>query len=438
MRPTLEHLPHEILGLPVFGVGWVLLIIAGVIGVGLWMGGSTRKATLQSLPLALIVAAVVVWLLPRLEETYVASDGTTTQGIPLRGYGLMLFIATITAVWLAQHRARQRGLDAEVVYSLATWVIATGLLGGRIFYVGQYWRDFQMDTRWATAREMLNFAQGGLVVYGALIGAAMGFLIFARRHQIPLLFLADMAAPSMVLGLAIGRLGCLLNGCCFGGLCVQPWAIEFPAPSPAYEHQLATGTIHGFQWRLNSDRELLVKAVVEGSAADRAGLRPGDVLTAINSRPVSEMPEQRNVRLLLSVSPADAKIPAIGLTVADGRHVTLEARMRPERSQPVHPTQIYSTINAGLVLLLLLFAEPFLPRTGQLTALMLTIYPTTRFLLEMIRRDEAAFGPTSMTISQNISVLLLLVAVAIWAYVSRLPQGVLIARRPSSPPTAPA
>ncbi len=75
-------------------------------------------------------------------------------------------------------------------------------------------------------------AKGGLVVYGAFFGAVAGVLLFVRKHRLPLLAVCDLVAPSMMLGLAIGRIGCLLNGCCFGAVCDHPWAMRFPAGSP--------------------------------------------------------------------------------------------------------------------------------------------------------------------------------------------------------------
>jgi phosphatidylglycerol:prolipoprotein diacylglycerol transferase len=96
----------------------------------------------------------------------------------------------------------------------------------------------------------------------------------------------------------------------------------------------------------------------------------------------------------------------------------------PERSRPVHPTQIYSAIDAGLLGWLLWSYFPFRRRDGQCIALLLTIHPITRFLLEVIRTDEPAVFGTGLSISQNISIVLLGCAAALWWYVSRQPAGV--------------
>jgi phosphatidylglycerol:prolipoprotein diacylglycerol transferase len=102
------------------------------------------------------------------------------------------------------------------------------------------------------------------------------------------------------------------------------------------------------------------------------------------------------------------------------------------RSRPVHPTQLYSLIDALLLCFLLLAYEPFKKHEGELTALLLTIHPLSRFLLEIIRVDEASVFNTGMSISQNISIAIFLGGIALWTY--------LFLRRPKQPswPAQPA
>ena len=91
------------------------------------------------------------------------------------------------------------------------------------------------------------------------------------------------------------------------------------------------------------------------------------------------------------------------------------------RSLAVHPTQLYSTIDALILCVLLLCYDRFRRRDGELTALMITVYPITRFLIERIRTDEAAIWGTGLHISQNISLGILAVAVCLWIYILRQP-----------------
>jgi phosphatidylglycerol:prolipoprotein diacylglycerol transferase len=92
-----------------------------------------------------------------------------------------------------------------------------------------------------------------------------------------------------------------------------------------------------------------------------------------------------------------------------------------QRSLAVHPTQLYSTINALVLLALLLAYEPFRRRDGELTALLFTLYPVTRFLLEQIRVDEPPLSTTGLSISQNISLLVLAAVACGWVWLLRQP-----------------
>ena len=98
------------------------------------------------------------------------------------------------------------------------------------------------------------------------------------------------------------------------------------------------------------------------------------------------------------------------------------ATLSPARSLPVHPTQLYSAIDAALIALVLLAWSPFRRHDGELVALMLTIYPIMRFMEESIRTDESPVFGTGMSISQNVSILILAAAVALWIFVLRGPK----------------
>ena len=111
-----------------------------------------------------------------------------------------------------------------------------GVVGARLFYVIEYWDEsFAGRSLRDTLLEIANIPEGGLVIYGGLIGAAVGFVIFVRKHRLPLLAMADLIAPSMAIGLAFGRIGCFLNGCCYGGQTDLPWHVTFPEFSSRYE-----------------------------------------------------------------------------------------------------------------------------------------------------------------------------------------------------------
>ena len=206
-------------------------------------------------------------------------------------------------------------------------------------------------------------------------------------------------------------------------MCDLPWAVTFPAGSPPYESQVARGVMYGLVISGDPKASPVVQAVVPHSEAEQAGVRPDDRLKSLGGFDV----ESINIRTagdahrMLSYMFSEQKDLIVGLT--DGRTLRLPAAAAPARSRPVHPTQLYSTIDAFLICLLLLAASPFCRRDGQVSALLLTVYPIARLLEESIRTDEAPIRGTGMTISQNVSVLLLLCAAGLWFYVWRQPPG---------------
>jgi phosphatidylglycerol:prolipoprotein diacylglycerol transferase len=124
----------------------------------------------------------------------------------------------------------------------------------------------------------------------------------------------------------------------------------------------------------------------------------------------------------------------IGIEAAGAETLVRWPVFRPlPRSEPVHPTQIYSAIN-GLVLCLFLLAyAPFRQRDGEIWAMFLTLYPITRFLLEIIRIDEPGVFGTGLSISQVVSLILLICAVAFWAQVWMKPPGTAFPKYQPSP-----
>ena len=109
--------------------------------------------------------------------------------------------------------------------------------------------------------------------------------------------------------------------------------------------------------------------------------------------------------------------------VAGGKSFDYRVGELPARSYPVHPTQIYSSLNAVLLCIVTLAYFPFRRRDGEVFTLLIAMYAVTRFLLEVIRTDEGGMWDTGMTISQNVSVGMLIGVVALTIYISRQPRG---------------
>jgi len=419
MLDILFHIPREIGGLPVFGVGlllaaWCLFGLILLVVVARRVGLGSELASY--VPLLVLVAAAIVWLLPRL------CDG---QGVPIRGYGTMLLVAIVSATSLLAWRAKRVGLDPDLMISMVFWMFVTGIVGARLFYVIEYWPAFHKPTLGETIATIVNFSEGGLVVYGSLAAGLAGMVLFIRKHRLPMLAVCDLVAPSLLLGLAIGRIGCLAHGCCFGGPSDVPWAITFPPGSPVYEQQLARGQLWGFATHADPAAAPEVTWIAADSPADRAGLRVGDRLARAGGHAV-----RNTTDVALQLRDAVAVQEPIRLETQDGRTVQLVASPPPARSRPVHPTQIYSAINALVIFLFLLAYAPFRRRDGEMFLLMLTIYPITRFLLEAIRTDEGSVLGTGLSISQNLSFLILLAIAALWIYILRRPRGTAL---PASP-----
>jgi phosphatidylglycerol---prolipoprotein diacylglyceryl transferase len=421
MHSELFKIPYDVGGVPIFGFGVLLLLWA--IASAITVGGLARRfgwgaETWSALPMLLVLGAAIV-MLPRVFP----------DALPIRGYGVMLLAGIVAGVAMAAYRARQGGLDPEAIVSLAFWLVICGVVGARLFYVVEYWDEkFAGKNARDVLLEIINVPQGGLVIYGGFIGAAVGFTAFVRKYKLPFLAMADLIAPSMMIGLALGRIGCLLNGCCYGGQTDWPWHVTFPQGSPPYMDQVARGGLTDFTLLSSEQVPVIVGRVDAGSAADRAGLRTGDVVQAINGNSIDSLAKAWDAIFASSRDNGELQ-----LTVNDGRSITFAPRV-PARSRPVHPTQVYSAIDAGLLGWLLWSYFPFRRRDGQCIALLLTIHPITRFLLEVIRTDEPAVFGTGLSISQNLSIVLLACAGALWWYVQRQPAGVawpLVSARPA-------
>lgn len=430
MLQTLVHIPAEIAGHPLFGNG-LLLILWAVVSVAtlawlVWRQGWNAD-TLGYVPILLLFGAVILWVLPAICETLPNGH----RGLPIRGYGMMMLLAVVSGTSLAVWRAKRVGLDPEIILSLALWMFLPGIVGARAFYVIEYWPGYWQEYAGPAGHHnlgmligsLLNVANGGLVVYGSFFGGVIGMFFFFRKHRLPLLAMGDLIAPAMLLGLAIGRIGCLMNGCCFGAVCDHDWAVTFPAGTPAnftppYRAQLDRGQFYGFTLSSDAKASPNVLAVAADSPAARAGLKRGDRLESVNG---VKTPETGYV--YLAVEEAFMKKEPLRIQAKDRPEVTIAAVTPPLRSLPVHPTQIYSTIDALLLCLLLLAYEPFRRRDGELFALMMSIYPVTRFCIENLRTDEAAVSGTSLSIGQCVSLLILASAAALWIYLLRRPKG---------------
>jgi phosphatidylglycerol:prolipoprotein diacylglycerol transferase len=156
-------------------------------------------------------------------------------------YGVMMALAFLAGLWTAARRGVYSGLTPDKVYDIGIWLMIGTIVGARTVHVITYWDELMKDPLFPSApwTEIFMVQRGGLVFYGGLVGASLACVLYARRRKIPLFKLADVLAPSIALGYVFGRLGCFLNGCCYGQVCHLPWAVRFPYESDAWRGQVA-------------------------------------------------------------------------------------------------------------------------------------------------------------------------------------------------------
>lgn len=146
-------------------------------------------------------------------------------GFPIYWYGIFAAIGFLTAFGSATKRAARENLPKEAITNLAPWIIFGAIIGARLLYVITFWREEFADK---PLYHIITIGRSGLVFYGGLIGSSLGTIIYCWKNKLPLWKVADVMAPSVALGHAFGRIGCLMTGCCYGRTCVAPWAIHFP------------------------------------------------------------------------------------------------------------------------------------------------------------------------------------------------------------------
>jgi phosphatidylglycerol:prolipoprotein diacylglycerol transferase len=153
----------------------------------------------------------------------------------------MIAIAFLVGIWIARRRFRNSGLDPDIVIDFAVLVILSSVAGARAAYVLVRW-DYFREAPLAVFR----IWEGGLALYGGIVVGVIVGLAFLARRGIYIWRGADLMVPSVAMGIAIGRIGCFLNGCCFGEPCELPWAVTF-GPGSIAGHELAGVHLHPTQ-----------------------------------------------------------------------------------------------------------------------------------------------------------------------------------------------
>ncbi|MFZ5633072.1 MAG: prolipoprotein diacylglyceryl transferase [Bacillota bacterium] len=154
---------------------------------------------------------------------------------PVRSYGLMMALGMLGGITLAWYLARKKGKYQEDVLNMAVYALLAGLLGSRLWEV-----IFDWDYYGSHLAEIPALWQGGLSVQGGVAGGLLAVILYTRKHQIPFWEFGDMLAPGLLLGQALGRVGCYLNGCCYGVPTASACGVVYPPGTDAY---LAYGAV---------------------------------------------------------------------------------------------------------------------------------------------------------------------------------------------------
>lgn len=324
----------------------------------------------------------------------------TPQGIPLYGFGVMLVLALFGAGWVAGRLAKRLNIPPDKMHDLIFWVCLIGVIGARVLYIA--WNS--------TWDNFFNLWNGGLVFYGGAIGGAIAAIVCYRRLLKPLgvsvWSVADVLAPATVVGLCLGRIGCFLNGCCWGHVAAPDMpAVHFPSmTAPAQSKVLVDGskthaiqTLAGFGMDDKARDRRTVGVIEPGSPVEKAGLHNGDVITAINGAGVDSYDQLE--KQMTALWPRGAT--EVQLQVKRG-----ELQVDLPKFKPVmiglYPTQIYESISAALLFLALIATWPVRKYEGQLLVLLMLGYAVHRFVNESLRVDTPPYA--GLTLSQWISV----------------------------------
>ncbi len=159
----------------------------------------------------------------------------------LTWYGLFVALAVAAGWWLGLREARRKNLDVEKMQSLILWGLLGGVVGARLFHVVDRWDLYADDPV-----SVLYVWEGGLAIYGGLIGGVLAGLVYARLNGLPLWRTADAAAPGLILGQALGRLACIPNGDAYGAPTDLPWAFVYTNPATMVPPELLGRPLHPY------------------------------------------------------------------------------------------------------------------------------------------------------------------------------------------------
>lgn len=294
--------------------------------------------------------------------------------LTVKSYGLLMVCGFVAAIFIIRRLSRDLGNHSEDITTAALYSLIAGIAGSRIFYVIHYWQQF----RGKGVLEIFAVWKGGLELLGGVLLAIFIIVTYLWVKKLPVRRYLDILGIGLMMALFFGRLGCLMNGCCFGKPTSCPVSVRFPYGSLAYQSQVRPDHARNREkpyielpadfFSIDSDNYYYLKAKKELTPQQKAEVEQGSY-----------------------------------------------------RCLPVIPTQIYESLSAlvGFVLLYMhrrkgmmlemRFGEtPFFFRPGITFAIMFIYYGTVRFFVEFLR-DDNPIQSDGLTISQNLSIMLIIV-----------------------------
>lgn len=371
----------------------------------------------------------------------------------VKSYGVMMMIAFLTGIWLACRRAFRSQGDPDVVLNLGFLALIFGVAGARAMFVIHYWETRFANTpspMWA----IFDIRAGGLEFWGGPLAVIPVGIIYLRYiAKVSVRWYLDFTVPSLAWGLAITRIGCFLNGCCWGAVCVDqhdpageralvPWAVTFPYGSPAMRQQFDFGQltlpkellyVHGSGLTYPIPREFIDLAVNEGGkkrqefeakrvAAENAYLEKekagADAETLLAAR--------KQIEAAANAINSFQNTSEIGVVERQRNRYGISPEQLSDlshhfRSKPVHPTQLYSVIDGFLISWVLSTLFYYRKRHGIVLGWFLLLYSVTRIFEESVRQDNP-LDIGGVTISQAISIVTF-AAGLLWMFIMyRLPM----------------
>lgn len=298
--------------------------------------------------------------------------------VPLWGYGAMLVIGFYCAMQVGRALARRSGIDPDVVVNVALIALIFGIVGARLSHVLENIEEYTRADRtaWENFKAMIDIPSGGLTFFGGLLLATFACIAYGVMVKVPLRLGMDVIAPCVMIGLGFGRIGCFLNGCCYGAQCDVPWAVSFPYHSNAYVEEYEDGKL--------TPPDTLLTPTADG--------------THLRLKTLDEV----------KVDPAAAEL-------------LRQKTPGKTESLAVHPAQLYSAFDGFLQAAVLIAYFTTRPAPGRVFALMLILQGLTRFLLEMVRAEPAVIG--NLSFSMVLSIPFVIIGVAMWYVVGRMDRS---------------